>query len=130
MHTGRCLQNQTHGPARPGPGTTVAGHPQGLTAGHWADGAQPQTGRVVSALCADSFEPQARRYNRIPNATFAGCPDKSSERGSTALRISHYQDFPVMCSEILWPKKFQPPSGTWFFTKCAPRNQSTRNWTS
>jgi hypothetical protein len=26
---------------------------------------------VVSALCADSFEPQARRYNRIPNSALA-----------------------------------------------------------
>ena len=36
-----------------------------------ADEEQPQTGRVVSALCADMFEPQARRYNRIPNSALA-----------------------------------------------------------
>jgi hypothetical protein len=36
-----------------------------------ADEARPQTGRVASALCADSFEPQARRYNRIPNSALA-----------------------------------------------------------
>jgi hypothetical protein len=28
-------------------------------------------GGVVSALCADAFEPEARRYNRIPNSAFA-----------------------------------------------------------
>ena len=36
-----------------------------------ADEEQPQTGRVVSALCADMFEPQARRYNRIPHFALA-----------------------------------------------------------
>jgi len=36
-----------------------------------ADGAQQQTGRVVSALCADAFEPQARRYIRTPNSAWA-----------------------------------------------------------
>ncbi len=42
-----------------------------------ADGAQPQTGRVVSALCADTFEPQARRYIRILNS--AGATDSFPE---------------------------------------------------
>jgi hypothetical protein len=28
-------------------------------------------GRVVSALCADSLDPQARRYIHIPNSAWA-----------------------------------------------------------
>jgi len=30
-----------------------------------------QTGRVLLALCAEAFEPQARRYNRNPNSAWA-----------------------------------------------------------
>jgi len=32
LHAGQCRPNQTHGPARPGLETAVAGHPQDLTA--------------------------------------------------------------------------------------------------